>query len=393
LHIRLPAALLDLITLSEFLTEETVASADDKLPFRCLGHFDFLLHIQTRQRPTSEELRTFDLDISVIDFGAWTDRGSNLARGFDLEIWTHHQRSLLHPPHSHFTEYHLSKPGETSICLLVLQIDASNSSASRDRSVSPPAFNVLSNTSVIGTEAWKLTDENKSKYKLKEGDTTAWRVYVKPVPDGPNLDSWLKKVVFVLHETFPNPVRTIENPPFVLEETGYGGFFIMVKLYFQQYASEKQQQRQHYLQLEQYGDEKLMAEQKRSGMVRSETVEFIEFNEPTEQLWDALTGDAQWDYLNPGKGKGKGRSSNVPHSGERSVGLPDHAPAGSVYSKESEKHLLELLDKAMKQCEQQTAEVLKSSKDVNEQLAKLKEAEEVNARLVALHEKVPHKKK
>jgi YEATS domain-containing protein 4 len=221
-------------------------------------------------------------------------------------------------------------------------------------------------------------------------------VYVKPVPDGPSLDAWLKKVVFVLHETFPNPVRTVENPPFSLEETGYGGFFIMVRLYFQPYASEKQQHRQHYLQLESYGDEKLMAEQKRSGIVRSETVEFIEFNEPTELLWDALTSDAQWDYLNPAnKGKGKGRSipASLPSNAQRSVGLPDHAPPGSVYSKESERSLLQLLEKAMQKCDEETEAVTAKSKDVADQLTKMKEVEEINSRLQQLHEKVPNKKK
>jgi YEATS domain-containing protein 4 len=212
------------------------------------------------------------------------------------------------------------------------------------------------------------------------------------VPNGPCLDAWLKKVVFVLHETFPNPVRTVENAPFELEETGYGGFFVMVKLYFQQYALEKWQQRSHYLQLEPYGDEKLLAEQKRIGIVRSETVEFIEFNEPTEQLWDALTSDNQWEYLVP-PAKGKGKARGVMYTGNKSVGLPDVASTGSVYSKETERNLLQVLEKAMKQCDEETKEVAKKHEEVQESLGKIRESEEVNTRLLQLHEKVPHKKK
>jgi YEATS domain-containing protein 4 len=220
-------------------------------------------------------------------------------------------------------------------------------------------------------------------------------VYVRPVPGGPDISTWLKKVVFVLHETFPNPVRNVESPPFELEETGYGGFFIVVKLYFQPIASEKQQQRQHYLQLEAYGEEALMAEQARTGIVRSEIVEFIEFNEPTESLWDALTSESQWDYLNPGRGKGKGRgiSTNVPPADQKSVALPDKASPGSLYSRETEEGLLQVLKNAMKKCEEQATEAAQKSKEVNEQLAKIKEGTDIDAKLLELHEKVPHKKK
>jgi YEATS domain-containing protein 4 len=189
----------------------------------------------------------------------------------------------------------------------------------------------------------------------------------------------------------------VETPPFELEESGYGGFIIVVKLYFQPIASEKQQQRSHFLQLDRYGDEALMAEQDRTGIVRSEVVEFIEFNEPTEGLWDALTAEDQWSYLasGSGRGKGKGKSSQIalPPLSVRSVELPDKAPTGSVYSRETEEALLETLTKAMKKCEEETAEVLKKSKIVNDELAKVKEGTDIDAKLLELHEKIPHKKK
>jgi YEATS domain-containing protein 4 len=218
-------------------------------------------------------------------------------------------------------------------------------------------------------------------------------VYVRPVPGGPDISTWLKKVVFVLHETFPNPVRNVEGPPFELQETGYGGFFIVVKLYFQPIASEKQQQRQQYLQLEPYGDEAAMAAQAESGLVRSEIVEFVEFNEPTEALWDALTSDAQWDYLGRGgAGKGKSRPGTVPAE-LRTVALPEKAPEGSLYTRDTEDALLTVLKTAMKKCEDMSDEAARKSKEVNEQLAKVKEGTDIDAKLLELHEKVPHKKK
>ncbi|KAF2398073.1 putative histone acetyltransferase subunit [Trichodelitschia bisporula] len=256
---------------------------------------------------------------------------------------------------------------------------------------------------VIGTEAWKLNDSNRPP-KIKPGDTTGWRVYVRPVPGGPALTAWLKKVVFVLHETFPNPVRTIENPTptssFELEETGYGGFYIGIKLYFQSYTSEKWQQRQHFLQLDPYGDEALMAEQARTGLVRSEVVEYIEFNEPTELLWDALTSEAQWEYLDKeragagrGKGKGKGKSKVVPSGEERTVELPDTALPGSIYSKETEEKLIDVLTRAGKQCDEQTLTVLQRSKELSDLLEKMKEVQTLDDKLREVYESIPPKKK
>ncbi|KAF2673800.1 yeats-domain-containing protein [Microthyrium microscopicum] len=246
---------------------------------------------------------------------------------------------------------------------------------------------------VIGTEAWKLTDANRPP-KIKTGDTTGWRVYVRPVPGGPDLTAWLKKVVFVLHETFPNPVRNVENFPFELEESGYGGFWIVVKLYFQPISGEKQQQRQHFLQLDAYGDEGLQAEQAKTGIVRSEIVEHIEFTEPTEALWEALTSETQWDYLNP-RSKGKNRGGipmSLPGPGERTVELPASAPAGSVYSRETEENLLKMINTAGRKTEVETAETLRKTKEINEQQLRAKEGIDVDSKLLSLHDKLPAKK-
>jgi YEATS domain-containing protein 4 len=247
---------------------------------------------------------------------------------------------------------------------------------------------------LIGTEAWKLNDSNRPR-TIKPGDTTGWRVYVRPVPNGPDIRPWLKKVVFVLHETFPNPVRTIENYPFELEESGYGGFIILVKLYFQPIASEKQQQRSHFLQLDPYGDEAMMAEQAKLGMVRSEVVEFIEFNEPTEGLWDELTSENQWNYLMSGGRGSKGKSQTLAPMNYRTIELPDKPqPNGSsVYCRETEEAMLDALNKAMKKCDEETAEVLKKSKEINDELANVKEGTDIDAKLLELHEKIPPKKK
>ena len=88
-----------------------------------------------------------------------------------------------------------------------------------------------------------------------------------------------------------------EEPPFEISETGWGGFQIDVRLHFQPFTGEKAQWRSHYLQLEKYGDDKQQAKQEAAGCVRAEFLEVVQFNEPTELLFDALTDDKQWDHL------------------------------------------------------------------------------------------------
>lgn len=248
---------------------------------------------------------------------------------------------------------------------------------------------------VIGSEAWHLNESNRPS-KIKPGDTHGWRVYVRNIPGGPDLSTWLKKVTFQLHETFPNPVRNVENPPFELEETGYGGFLVGIQLHFQPNCNEKKQARQHFLQLEPYGDEASMEEQRKSGMVRSEVVEAIEFNEPTEGLWDALTAEDQWNYLTESRGRGKAKarpSITAPPGEQKSVELPEKGPPGSAFSKEQEDLLLGMFEKAIATVDQKLIETLTKSKELNDLLLANKEGQDVMEKLIELNEKLPPKKK
>lgn len=59
----------------------------------------------------------------------------------------------------------------------------------------------------------------------------------------------IKKVTFKLYETYKNPLRTIESPPFEVTETGWGEFDIIIKVFFQPEASEKPLTLNHHLKL------------------------------------------------------------------------------------------------------------------------------------------------
>jgi YEATS domain-containing protein 4 len=215
-------------------------------------------------------------------------------------------------------------------------------------------------------------------------------------------------VIFILHETFPNPQRTVENVNpatggFELEETAYGGFPIIIKMYFQQYASEKWQQRSHFVQLEPYSldpdpvkaQEEM--ERQRKDKVISEVIEVIEFNEPTEQLWDALTSEAQFDYLKP-RGKGKNRASIGGAASENGNGNCDEPPPtaekGQLWSLEQENLIIDkLLQNAGNVVDKQLQQVLQRGVEVNKALDKLKSGDEIDDQLKSVYESLPPKKK
>ncbi|CAG5158912.1 uncharacterized protein ALTATR162_LOCUS5315 [Alternaria atra] len=240
---------------------------------------------------------------------------------------------------------------------------------------------------VIGSEAWQLPpvghpDRPKN---VPDDHTKRWTVYVR-VPDGdPDIRAWLNKVSFKIFNTYENPLRMVEKPPFEVTETGWGGFNIDIRLHFQPISGEKAQYRQHFLQLEKYGDEKMQAEQERTGCVRSEFLEVVQFNEPTEALFDALTSEDQWNYLIPaGKGGSKkaslganGRMRRGLPNGERSAQLPEKGGDEVPFSQEQEQALQDFFKQKMD--------------DVEKQLDKeAKRKEEVEAKLKALRSELGH---
>jgi YEATS domain-containing protein 4 len=206
---------------------------------------------------------------------------------------------------------------------------------------------------VIGSEAWLLPpighpDRPKN---VPEDHTKRWTVYVRSPEGDPDITAWLSKVQFKIFNTYENPLRTCENPPFEVTETGWGGFSIDIRLHFQPISGEKAQYRQHFLQLEKYGDEKMQAEQDKTGCVRAESLEVVQFNEPTEALWDALTSEDQWNYLIPaGKGGSKklslnasGRMKRGLPNGERSAQLPEKGAEDVQFSQDQEQALVDLM--------------------------------------------------
>lgn len=142
----------------------------------------------------------------------------------------------------------------------------------------------------------------------------------------------------------------VEGSPYEVRETGWGGFQVEIRMFFVPEAQVKPEYRSHFLQLEPYGDEEMVERQKRELMVRSEFLEVVEFNEPTEALWDILTSEKQAEQPVAGgsgkggksRGKGKGRAS-ISRNEDVSVELPEMSSEAAPFSKETERLTLEML--------------------------------------------------
>ncbi|XP_077988564.1 protein ENL-like [Glandiceps talaboti] len=69
------------------------------------------------------------------------------------------------------------------------------------------------------------------KKPTMEGFTHDWVVFVRG-PEGSNIQHFVDKVVFHLHDSFPKPKRVVKEPPYQVSESGYAGFTLPIEVYF-----------------------------------------------------------------------------------------------------------------------------------------------------------------
>ncbi|KAG5674246.1 hypothetical protein PVAND_004226 [Polypedilum vanderplanki] len=67
--------------------------------------------------------------------------------------------------------------------------------------------------------------------KREDGHTHQWTVYVKPYSNE-DMQTYVKKIHFKLHESYENPNRIVTKPPYEVSETGWGEFEVVIKIYF-----------------------------------------------------------------------------------------------------------------------------------------------------------------
>ncbi|KAM6921906.1 protein ENL [Xenentodon cancila] len=69
------------------------------------------------------------------------------------------------------------------------------------------------------------------KKVTSEGFTHDWMVFVRG-PETGDIQHFVERVVFRLHESFPKPKRVCKEPPYKVEESGYAGFLMPIEVYF-----------------------------------------------------------------------------------------------------------------------------------------------------------------
>lgn len=124
----------------------------------------------------------------------------------------------------------------------------------------------------------------------------------------------------------------------------------------------------------------MQAEQERTGCVRSEFLEVVQFNEPTEALFDVLTSEDQWNHLMPaGKGGSKkaslganGRMKRGMPNGERSAQLPEKGADEVPFSQDQEQALIDLLKKKMEEVEKELEKETKKREETENKLKALR---------------------
>ncbi|EJD53663.1 yeats-domain-containing protein, partial [Auricularia subglabra TFB-10046 SS5] len=109
---------------------------------------------------------------------------------------------------------------------------------------------------VYGNCAFTLTPEEKEKGSMAPDHTHRWTVAVRSAASLPgevggadDISHFIKRVTFKLHETYPNPNRNVDKPPFEVSETGWGEFEVQIRIFFVPESGEKPITFYHHLKL------------------------------------------------------------------------------------------------------------------------------------------------
>jgi len=112
---------------------------------------------------------------------------------------------------------------------------------------------------IYGNTATVLTPKQREALAATAPDHThTWTVAIRGAASGPDQDivggaddlsHFIKRVTFKLHDTYPNPSRNIDKPPYEVTETGWGEFEIQIRITFVPDAGEKPTTLYHHLKL------------------------------------------------------------------------------------------------------------------------------------------------
>ncbi|KAI0375919.1 yeats family protein [Pilatotrama ljubarskyi] len=157
---------------------------------------------------------------------------------------------------------------------------------------------------IYGNTAWVLTQEERNALPHPD-HTHRWTVAVRSaasandsdiVGGADDLSYFIKRVTFKLHDTYPNPTRTVDKPPFEVSETGWGEFEITIRIMFVQESGEKSITFYHHLKLHPWtavgsGEPEIppLEAAAKMGPVHSWQYDEIVFHDPYQSFLNILT--------------------------------------------------------------------------------------------------------
>ncbi|KAH7646672.1 YEATS domain-containing protein 4 Gas41 [Dermatophagoides farinae] len=68
-------------------------------------------------------------------------------------------------------------------------------------------------------------------HKRNNGHTHEWKVYLR-LYNNEDSSGYIKKVQFKLHDSYATQIRVCNEPPYEVDETGWGEFEVVIKIYF-----------------------------------------------------------------------------------------------------------------------------------------------------------------
>ncbi|MGH0188467.1 UNVERIFIED_CONTAM: hypothetical protein FKN15_029852 [Acipenser sinensis] len=149
------------------------------------------------------------------------------------------------------------------------------------------------------------------KKPTTEGFTHDWMVFVRG-PEQCDIQHFVERVVFRLHESFPKPKRVCKEPPYKVEESGYAGFIMPIEVYFKNKEEPKRVCFTYDLFLNLEGNPP----------VNHLRCEKLTFNNPTREFRHKLVKAGGVSEAGSGKGAGPRRRGEEPGlgGGERGQG-------------------------------------------------------------------------
>ncbi|OAG31631.1 YEATS domain-containing protein 4 [Nematocida displodere] len=143
----------------------------------------------------------------------------------------------------------------------------------------------LAQTIIYGTVAERINEPDNPA-------THRWRVYVRGYKNT-DISYFIRSITFKVHETFSNPTRIIDTPPFEVEECGWGEFGIQGKIYFVD-VHEKPVYFMHGLKLHMDSTVRVVGDiEYPPNAICNERMDTIIFESPTETMYKLIKSNPE----------------------------------------------------------------------------------------------------